>query len=259
MKFKCYYTILLLLFFGCSRQPDLSEIKQPVFGNLTLGENMFVFLKKQDSLRNVGDITYTSFTQFPYFKINTKDFLYNKFLFLFPSAQYNHDSIITKVHFFVYMVMFSSAEVVEGANAEEMQVHIRFAENNQKMLSHLVNEFALSQKRDRKYDFSLPNYPQIDNNSELEGDIIKFLTEKYGSSYTTNIVGDQYDPYDHYFAKEVIWKTDLLKITFLQRRFEPLNTFKSRDFFYTLTYEYNDTIVEKYQLHPKKKDLTKTF
>lgn len=258
---------LLLLFIlfasvSCNKSPDISKIKQRVFGNLVLGSKLSEYKEIQDSLLRTKGMELTSYSNYPYFQINKRGFSSQTILLLFPSIYYNTDSVITKIAYFVYSSEFISEAALDNPGITQQQISalIDGARKTREKYDLLTETFTTTNEVDKKYGYNIPNLAQglgYDNYG-LRNEIGNFLQEKYGVPNVTDTTGDQYDWNDYSYSNESIWKTDYLNIKLVTRKFPTTNTNSSNHFYHVLLYEFNEDVMKKYKLN-KHKDLTKTF
>jgi len=151
-------------------------------------------------------------------------------------------------------------EVLESPSTttEQRKTLTRVAEENQNKLDFLTQEFDTRKKIDSQFLYYLPNVAQGWDFSSLEKEITTNLEQKYGKPVATKTSGNEYDKYDYFFFKELIWKTDRLNIRLLRKRYPVNQAEPSSEFYMVLIYEFNEEIKKKYRLN-RETDLTQTF
>lgn len=255
---------LLVLFISvsCNKPPDISKIKQRVFGNLVLGGKLNEYKEIQDSLLRTKGMLLTSYSNYPYFQINKRDFASQTIILLFPSIYYNNDSVITKIAYFVYTSEFISEAALDNPGTTQQQINLLLdgARKTREKYDLLTETFTTTNEVDRKYGYNVPNLAQGlgYDNFGLRNEISNFLKEKYNTPAVTDTTGDQYDWNDYSYSNESVWETDYLNIKLITRKFPTANTNSSNYFYHVLLYEFNKDVMKKYKLD-KHKDLTKTF
>jgi hypothetical protein len=255
---KLFSAFILLVFVSCNTTPDISRIKQKVFGNLILGSKLSEHNQIQSSLLRTREMQLTGFSNYPYFQIEKKHITKETTLILFPSVYYNSDSVITKIAYYVYSFDFLSPDIVRISqpNEQEMNLIVAKEREDEKKFDLLTKGFTIGTGIDAKYGFNLPTLAQ-EPISSVRTEVDDFLQGKYGVPTQTETKGDQYGKTDYSYFNESVWKTPNMEIKLITRKF-PATTGDPLSFYHVLLYQFNDIVMKKYKLD-KYKDLTKTF
>jgi hypothetical protein len=239
---------------------DLGKIKQPVFGNLILGSSYKEYQRSLDSLRYTDVLGITKNTNHHFFTIVNKGSFSQKRVLLFPIAQFNPDSMITRIVYHIYVLEFTSVQAIESSNAPEKDKELvrELTRETVKKLNLLTTNFSLTSNLDKQFSMYVPEIPQGSGfeNSITRKTISDFLNQKYGDAITNETTGSEYKDSDFTFSKVSIWKPENIDIKLITRRFPKAG--KSDEFYHVLIYEYNSEVSKKYNLY-KRKNLTDTF